>query len=85
MHLLNPHKCTTTTTTTTTTDDDCVMLYHSTVLSKCIETAIQPEIKVPTAKVKNPACVLTSHEHLQQVTEKKGKKGGSKNEGKTSN
>ena len=68
VHLLKPHKC------NTTTDDDCIMLCHSTVLSKCIETAVQPKIKVPTAKIKNPARVLTSHEHLQLVTEKEERK-----------
>ena len=74
VHLLKPHKSTTTTTTTTTTDDDCVMLYHSTVLAKCIETTIKPKIKVPTSKIKNPARVLTSYEHLQLVTEKEERK-----------
>ena len=49
VHLLKPHKCN---TTTKTTDDDCIMLCHSTVLSKGIETAVQPKIKVPTTKIK---------------------------------
>ena len=70
VHLLEPHQS----STTTNDDDDCVMLCHSTLLSKCIETAVQPEIKVPAAKTKNPARVLTSHEHLQLVTEKEEKK-----------
>ena len=63
------------------------MLYHSTVLSKCIETVIQPKIKVPTAKITNPARVLTSHEHLHAFSYRKRreKKAGSKNEGKASN
>ena len=71
MHLLKPDKCS---TTATDDDNDCIMLCHSTVLYKCIETAVQPEIKVPTAKITNSACVLTSHEHLQLVTEKEEKR-----------
>ena len=50
------------------------MFCHSTVLSKCIETAVQPKIKVPTAKIKNYARILTSHEHLQLVIEKEERK-----------
>ena len=69
MHLLKPHEC-----STTATDDDCIMLCHSTLLSKCIETAVQPKIRVPSAKINNPARVLTSHEHLQLVTEKEERK-----------
>ena len=68
VHMLKPHKC-----AMKMTDDDCIMLCHSTVLSKCIDTAVQPNIKVPTAKPKNPARILTSHEHLQLVTEKEEK------------
>ena len=71
MHLLKPDKCS---TTTTDDDNDCIMLCHSTVLSKCIKTAAQPKIKVPTAKITNPARVFTSHEHLQLVTEKEEKR-----------
>ena len=71
VHLLKPDKCS---TTTTDDDNDCIMLCHSTVLSKCIKTAVQPKIKVPTAKITNPARVLTSHEHLQLVTEKEEKR-----------
>ena len=70
MHLLKPHEC----STTPTDDNNCVMLCHSTLLSKCIETAVQPEIRVPSAKITNPAQVLTSHEHLQLATEKEERK-----------
>ena len=70
VHLLKPHEC----STTIIDDNDCVMLCHSTLLSKCIETAVQPEIRVPSAKITNPARVLTSHEHLQLATEKEERK-----------
>ena len=69
MHLLKPHKC-----STTTDDNDCVMLCHSTLLFKRIETAVQPEIRVSSAKITNPALVLTSHEHLQLATKKEERK-----------
>ena len=39
-------------------------------LCKCIKTIVQPEIRVPSAKITNPARVLTSHEHLQLTTKK---------------
>lgn len=74
VHLLKLQKCSIPTATITNDDDDCIMLCHSTLLSKCIETAVQPEIKLPTAKITNPARVLTSHEHLQLVTEKEERK-----------
>ena len=69
VQMLKPLKC-----TKKITDDDCIMLCHSTVLSKCIDTAVKSNIKVPTAKPKNPARILTSHEHLQLVTEKEERK-----------
>ena len=37
-------------------------------LCKCIKTIVQPEIRVPSAKI--AARVLTSHEHLQLTTKK---------------
>ena len=66
--MLKPHKC-----AMKMTDDDCIMLCHSKVLSKCIDTVVQPIIKVPNAKPKNPACILKSHKHLQLITEKEKK------------
>ena len=69
VQMLKPLKC-----TKKITDNDCIMLCHSTVLSKCIDTAVKPNIQVPNAKPKNPARILTSHEHLQLVTEKEERK-----------
>ena len=69
VYMLKPSKF-----STETTDDDCVMLCHSTLLSKCIDTAMQLELKPPIARTKNLARVLTSHEHLQLVAEKEEKK-----------
>lgn len=44
--ILLPSNCSSTDT------DDCVMLCHSTLLSKCIDTAVQLELKPPIARTK---------------------------------